>query len=143
MRNRSSPFTMRATDASSVVCSASPNRLDAPAKSRFHSAWPGSLSRAGQSTRFTSGRDSSQRATFVADADCRSSRTERLRMPRSARKQSSGDATSPNAYAWSATVLNSTSFAVVIIPITRSECPARYFVPAWIEMSTPCSSGRK
>ena len=32
MRNSSNPFTMRATAASSVVCIASPNRLDAPSK---------------------------------------------------------------------------------------------------------------
>ena len=47
MRNSASPSTMRAIAASSVACKASPNRLDAPEKSRFHSAWPGSLSSAG------------------------------------------------------------------------------------------------
>ena len=50
---------------------------------------------------------------------------------------------SPKACAWSAIVLKSASVAVVTMPITRSECPARYFVPAWIERSTPCSRGRK
>ena len=38
------------------------NRPDAPVKSRFQIAWPGSLSSAGCSTLATSGRAASQRA---------------------------------------------------------------------------------
>ena len=56
------PSTKAATAASGTGFRTRPNNPQAPEKSRFHKAWPGSLSRAGCSTRATSGRVASQRA---------------------------------------------------------------------------------
>ena len=56
-------------------CSTTAKRPLAPVKSRRHSAWPGSSGRPGWSTRSTSGRSASQRASASPCAWCCRSRT--------------------------------------------------------------------
>ena len=68
MPNSVSALMKACAAASGIGLSTMLNSPDAPEKSRFQIAWPGSVSSAGCSTRATSGRAASQRAT--ASADC-------------------------------------------------------------------------
>jgi len=120
-----------------------PNSEHAPVKSRFQISWPGAPGSAGCSTRATSGRAASQCATARPDFSCCSSRTPIVRMPRKVSQQSSGLAYWPSARDPACSVSQSASLFTVTLPIRMSECPAGYFVTAWIETSTPWRNGWK
>lgn len=65
------------------------------------------------------------------------------RSPRSVSQQSSGLAYCPSPREPASSVCQSFSLFTVMLPIRISECPAGYFVAAWIDTSTPCVNGWK
>jgi len=120
-----------------------PNSEHAPEKSRFQISCPGAPGSAGCSTRATSGRPASQRATSRPACSWWASRTPMVRMPRKVSQQSSGLAYWPSPRAPACSVCQSSSLFTVTLPIRMSECPAGYLVAAWIDTSTPCLNGWK
>ena len=77
--------------------STTPNRPLAPAKSRFHSAWPGSDGSAGCRTRWTSGWRAIHSARRTPVSQWRARRTAIVRRPRLARFASSGPTVCPSS----------------------------------------------
>src|SRR5664280_2970523 len=140
--NSASSFMKACTDFSGVGLSTMLNSPQAPEKSSCQILWPGSLSSAGCSTRKTSGRCSSQRATRRPDSLWRASRTPSVRKPRNARYMSSGPTHRPMVCT---TVLSAGSVLAFADtqPNMMSEWPPIYLVPAWIDRSTPFSKARK
>jgi len=98
--------------------------------------------RAGCTTDATSGRACSHSAIARPDLQCRSSRTERVRSPRRARKQSSPLTQRPRL-SWVDASALADGASQVIAPRSASAWPTMYFVAAWIEIFTPWSKARK
>ena len=137
------PFSIALTRSRATGFSTTPNRPDAPVKSRFHRSWPARAGSAGYSTSSTSGpraqpRRHRQRVLLVA----RHPHRERAQAAQ-AEEAVVGGRRDTHVGPQAVQRADASPRSRRSRPSSTSECPPMYFVAACTDTSTPWSNARK